>query len=261
MRWDIVPEWLRRGIDTIESAEQVDAAVTALAPQAERLASGPAGPALSGQWLGHALHPLATDLPLGCWISSGLLDLVGGSRSRRASQRLVGLGLVFVPLTAASGLVDWSAVDEPGTKRVGAVHAVGNTIVASLYFMSWRSRRRGHHVRGVTLGLTAGSLAWATGYLGGHMSFGRGAGVGERGLDGGASGGQGGDSTITFVEIDVESVDDEPVDARRAAEMLTVGLEQLQALVDGGLLVPASGQGEHALFRRNDVLAARSVGG
>ena len=33
---------------------------------------------LSGTWLGHPLHPLLTDLPIGFWTSAFTLDLVGG---------------------------------------------------------------------------------------------------------------------------------------------------------------------------------------
>ena len=61
------------------------------------------------------------------------------------------------------------------------MHAVGNTFVLVLYAASWRSRRRSR-IRGVMWGLAGGSLAWATGYLGGHLSFARGVGVGPRGL-------------------------------------------------------------------------------
>src|SRR2546421_12126666 len=33
---------------------------------------------LSGTWLGHALHPLLTDLPIGSFTSAMALDLLGG---------------------------------------------------------------------------------------------------------------------------------------------------------------------------------------
>ena len=77
------------------------------------LGGGVVGCAVAGgEWLGHALHPLLTDLPLGCWLSAGLLDLLGGRRGRPAAQRLVALGLLFVPVTAASGLVDWTSASD-----------------------------------------------------------------------------------------------------------------------------------------------------
>jgi uncharacterized membrane protein len=176
------PNWLRDGVERIEQAAVLDRLAQQARPVAERMASGEAGAALSGRWLGHALHPVLTDLPLGCWIGSSLLDLVGGRGARGASRRLIGWGLLFVPPTAASGLVDWSSIDERRTSRVGVVHAVGNVVVATLYLASWQQRRRRHHLTGVALGLAGGVLAVGTGYLGGHLSFGRGAGIGERGL-------------------------------------------------------------------------------
>jgi len=175
------PKWLRRAIARLEGPSPLDRNVAMMEPVAERLGSGPQGAALRGEWLGHALHPLVTDMPLGCWIGSGLLDLVGGRSSRRASQRLVGLGLCFVPLTAATGMADWSRVEDQRVKRVGSAHAAGNTLVATMYLLSWRARRRGQHARGVMLGLGGGLLAWVTGYLGGHMSFARATGTGPRG--------------------------------------------------------------------------------
>src|SRR5919199_3418046 len=36
---------------------------------------------LHGRWLGHALHPALTDLPVGLWTGSLLLDLVGARKS------------------------------------------------------------------------------------------------------------------------------------------------------------------------------------
>ena len=165
----------------LERDDRLDGVVSGVDTLAERVADSPAGPALRGEWLGHALHPLLTDFPLGCWLSAGVLDLVGGSSSRKAAQRLVGLGVAMVPVTAAAGAADYRNIGERGAKRIGAVHAVGKTVVAMLYLMSWRHRRKGHHARGVLLALIGGGLAWVTGYLGGHLSFGKGASVEERG--------------------------------------------------------------------------------
>lgn len=177
------PDWLARGMAALEEDPRLDGLASLLGRMTPVVDSGRRAEALRGDWLGHALHPLMTDLPLGCWIGAGLLDLVGGSRSRTAAQRLVGLGLLFTPLTALSGLADWSTTKDEKIGRVGAVHAAANTAVTVSYLGSWRARRAGHHGLGVALGLVGGTLAWASGYLGGHLSFGLGAGVGVRGLD------------------------------------------------------------------------------
>ena len=176
------PNWLRGAIASLEGNAEIDRTFAPLERSAAPVSSGRAASILRGDWLGHALHPLMTDLPLGCWMSAGLLDLVGGRRSRRSAQRLVGAGLLMVPPTVASGLSEWSMLRDPRTRRVGAVHAIGNAFVALAYYRSWRARRRGHHARGVALGLIGGGLGLLTGYLGGHLSFARNAGQGERGL-------------------------------------------------------------------------------
>jgi uncharacterized membrane protein len=177
-----VPEVLRRRVEAIERAERLDPVWRWAVRRAAPITEGRAGDALRGTWMGHALHPLLTDIPLGCWMSSGLLDVLGRKTARRASQRLVGIGLLAVPVTVAAGVADWSAVRGSRSKRVGLVHGVGNLVVSALYLKSWRARRRGQHARGVLLGLVGGSLAMVTGYLGGHLSYNLGAGVGDRGM-------------------------------------------------------------------------------
>jgi uncharacterized membrane protein len=167
----------------LENDGRVDPLVRTIERLAEAVLDDHSGvrSALRGDWLGHALHPLMTDLPLGCWLGAGLLDLFGGRAARPAARRLVGLGLLAVPLTAATGLNDWSELRDSRPKRVGVVHAVGNGMVAAAYFVSWRARRAERFGIGILAGMTGGVLAWGTGYLGGHLSFARGAGVEPRG--------------------------------------------------------------------------------
>ncbi len=164
--------------ERLENDDRLDAVAEALRQPGALVSSGRARQVLSGEWLGHALHPLLTDFPLGCWIGAGLLDLAGGRASRRAAQRLVGLGVVFVAPTALSGLSDWTAAaDDERVRRVGAAHASLNTIVGTLYAASWMLRRRQRHGAGVALGMLGASAAWVSGYLGGHLTLRRGVGV------------------------------------------------------------------------------------
>src|SRR5829696_4285784 len=76
--------------------------------------------------------PSVDRLPLGCWASASLLDLLGLGRHRDAARRLVGLGLLASLPTAAAGLSDWSRLATPD-RRVGLVHAQLNTLVLALY--------------------------------------------------------------------------------------------------------------------------------
>ncbi len=154
----------------LERRTELDSVARVLEPVAAPLAEGSARRVLSGKWLGHALHPLLTDIPLGCWTSASLLDLVGGRRARSASQRLIGLGILAAVPTAATGASDWAHTDRPA-QRVGVAHAATNTAALALYAASYRARRRGRHGRGVALGIAGGSVALVGGFLGGHLTL------------------------------------------------------------------------------------------
>jgi uncharacterized membrane protein len=171
-------------VDRVEDTTVLDRAVAVLRPFARRLAASPAGPVLRGDWLGHALHPMLTDVPIGCWTSSFALDLLGGTSGRKASTRLIGLGLLAAVPTAASGAAEWSDVDAEAPSRVGVAHAAANTMAVVLYLGSWRARHRGHHYRGVLLGFGGALVASVGGHLGGHLAFALGIGSGERGRPG-----------------------------------------------------------------------------
>lgn len=143
------------------------------------LTPGPVKDALSGRWLGHSLHPLLTDVPIGTWASALLLDVIGGRESERASRKLVAVGLLASAPTAWSGFSEWadSAIASDEVRRVGLVHAGLNTSATILFAASYVARRRGRRGRGKLLGLAGGSMLGAGGWLGGHLSFADGVGV------------------------------------------------------------------------------------
>src|SRR3954464_9614670 len=167
-------------------AERVGAA-TSLDGPAEAVAGwirgvvprGPVKDTLSGTPLGHALHPLLTDLPIGSWTSATLLDVVGGRAARPASERLIAAGILAAVPTAASGLNDWADTTpaSDNVRRVGAVHAVANVAALGLYAASLAARRSDRHGRGVALGLAGIGALTVGGHLGGHLSYAKAVGV------------------------------------------------------------------------------------
>lgn len=132
--------------------------------------------ALSGSWLGHQLHPVLTDLPIGAWGAAVALDLTGGEESAAAARRLVGLGILASAPTAMSGASDWSST-RGADKRVGLIHALSNAVATTLQAGSWLARRSGHRRTGVALSAIGLSITLASAHLGGHLSFVRGIGV------------------------------------------------------------------------------------
>lgn len=145
----------------------------------EGLRSGPVRDALAGNAIGHALHPMLTDLPIGTWTSATLLDLLGPRRWRGASATLTGIGLLAAVPTVASGWVEWGETPE-SQRRVAAVHAASNGMAASCYLVSFLAKIRGRTRTARKSALLGAVVLGVGGYLGGHLSLGRGVGVGER---------------------------------------------------------------------------------
>jgi len=164
-----IVRWTRR----LEDATMLDATIRAMEPSIQAaFGTGPRGSALRGDWLGHAVHPLLTDVVLGTWTSASLLDLFGGPDSPASAKRLIGTGLLAVGPTAWTGWAEWSA-SGPRDKRVGLVHAVTNAVAIGTYAASWIARQRGRHGTGVKLALTGAAVSGVGAYLGGHLAAAR----------------------------------------------------------------------------------------
>jgi uncharacterized membrane protein len=134
---------------------------------------------LSGAWLGHAVHPFLTDIPIGVWTSSVLLDWMGGKDSRSSADRLIVVGVLAAGVTFATGWSDWADVEErdAAVRRAGLVHAGANATATALMLGSYLARRRDARGRGKLLSLTGSAALGAGGWLGGHLSYTLGAGV------------------------------------------------------------------------------------
>jgi len=164
-------EGLARLVERIEDDTRLDAAADAIARVTDPLLARPGvRSALRGERIGHALHPLLTDVPIGTWLSALLLDLMGGRRARPAATALVATGVVAALPTAATGLAEWQAT-HGRARRVGVAHAVGNVFGLVMFVLSLVARLRGRHRGGVLFGLAGAGALSAGGYLGGHLSI------------------------------------------------------------------------------------------
>ena len=168
---------LHAAAERVGRVESLDSAADRMADVAGRTFRDPrVKDVLSGTWLGHALHPLLTDIPIGAWTSAMLLDLQRGRRFEPAADRLIGIGIGASLPTMAAGLSDWS--DTSGAvRRMGVAHAAANSVALGLYVGSLTARRRGRRRAGVLLGLAGGAALGAGGFMGGHLSYSKGVGV------------------------------------------------------------------------------------
>jgi uncharacterized membrane protein len=134
---------------------------------------------LSGAWLGHALHPIMTDIPIGVWTSSVLLDWIGGKDSQVGADRLVLTGVLAAGATVATGWSDWADAEQgnPAVRRSGLIHAAANATATALMTSSYVARKRGARGRGRLLSLAGAAALGAGGWLGGHLSYTLGVGV------------------------------------------------------------------------------------
>jgi nitrite reductase/ring-hydroxylating ferredoxin subunit len=129
---------------------------------------------LHGVPLGHPAHPPLTDVPVGCWMAAGLLDLMPGTD--RASEALVAAGLAGAVPVALTGAADWSALHLE-QQRVGLVHSLGTAAATGLFAASLIARLRGRKKGGKMLSATGLVALFGGTYLGGHLAFRLGAGA------------------------------------------------------------------------------------
>jgi nitrite reductase/ring-hydroxylating ferredoxin subunit/uncharacterized membrane protein len=167
-------------VGTIAGIEPLDEPARTVAKTVrDTVPRGPVKDALSGTWLGHALHPLLTDLPIGTWTSAVLLDWLGGRATEDAADRLIALGLAFSVPTSVTGMTEWADA-EPASeevRRVGAVHAAANVGATALFGASLAARKRGARGAGRLLALAGAGVLAASGHLGGHLAYATGVGV------------------------------------------------------------------------------------
>ena len=128
-------------ISRFEHDSRLDQAVSAGQRVARLIRPEKVRDVLHGVWLGHPLHPVLVQAPVGAWLSASLVDVLGDHRSARW---LTAAGLTAAVPAAVAGMVDWSEQHEQ-QMRVGVVHAAANLVAMSLYgsSLATRMQRRG----------------------------------------------------------------------------------------------------------------------
>jgi len=128
---------------------------------------------LHGVWLGHSLHPVLSDIPLGAWTAGTVFDLIGLEDAADAS---FALGSVAAVPTAMAGTADWLEITDQ-QRRIGFVHGLLNASALGLVVLSLAARAGGKRGLGIGLSTVGSSLAALSGWLGGELVYVLGTGV------------------------------------------------------------------------------------
>ena len=79
-------------MERLEQSESLGRAAEEMAkPMGSLLGEGPVSDALRGRPLGHALHPVLVQVPIGAVLSAAVLDVVQGRKAQAQSRLLMGL--------------------------------------------------------------------------------------------------------------------------------------------------------------------------
>ena len=165
---------LMRILDRVADAAAVDKVIEPARRAVQAVLPQPVKDFLHGTWLGHPLHPVLAHVPVGTWLSAGLLDLIPPLRP--AATTLIGAGVAAAVPTALAGAADWSEAGT-GVRRLGALHAVANGAALGLYVGSLVARGRGNGSLGRGLAYAGLGVAGSSAAVGGHMSYAQSAGV------------------------------------------------------------------------------------
>lgn len=165
--------WLNTGADAVKGA--VRKFYGGLGP-----ASVPVRNFLHGVWLGHPLHPVITDIVIGSFTTTAVLDLVEAAGREKqiapANDIVLATGIVSGLSAAAAGITDWHVL-KGSPKRIGFLHMLLNVSATVLYIFSFVARKSGNRGLGRALAWTAYGTVFGGAYLGGHLVFVKNIGV------------------------------------------------------------------------------------
>lgn len=129
---------------------------------------------LHGKWLGHPLHPVLTDVPIGSWTVAAVLDTIelsGNEDYQPGADAAISIGIAGAVASAVSGLTDWTATSSK-RQKIGLMHGLLNLTATGLYATSLilRGSKKSRRAA-ITCSMIGYGITTAAAYLGGHLVY------------------------------------------------------------------------------------------
>lgn len=167
---------------------------------------------LNGTWLGHSLHALLTDVPIGAFTAAIVLDILN---VRTGADVAIALGILGMLGAALAGWADYT--DAYGKVRnYGTLHQLLMLIALALYIVSLGMRLNSGIDRAlpITLSVIGYLIITVSAFIGGEMVYGLGNMVDRHAFRTGGT---------KWAALDVSSVEpDKPTKAKAGAQTLVV---------------------------------------
>jgi len=171
---------MQRIVEALPFLDEVSEAVQPEVQKAVNAGGTTARNVLDGVWFEAPLHPVMTDVPIGSWTAALVfdgLDLATGKKPvRHAADASLLFGTLGAFAAAITGLSDWRYLSG-GSRRMGVLHGLLNTIGLVLSIVSLVQRVTGHRNAGRITFLTGYSISGMAAHLGGELSYHYGLGV------------------------------------------------------------------------------------
>lgn len=136
--------------------------------------------ALHGKWLGHPVHPLITDIPIGAWTTAAVLDvmeLAGNKKYKDGADAAVNIGLLGAAGSAVTGITDWTGTTSI-ERKTGLLHGLLNAGATALYVTSYFLRKnKKTRTTGIALSMLGYGVTAFAAYLGGELVYNKQMGV------------------------------------------------------------------------------------
>lgn len=174
---------------------------------------------LNGKWIGHSVHALLTDVPIGALtlvIVFDILDAAGVASLRTAADLTLALGILAMLAAAVAGMADYMDTDDDA-RTVATVHGTFMVIALVVYVISLvlRVGSAGDRTIPIVLSIVAYLILAFGAWIGGEVVYGFGNMVNRHAWRFG--------SKSSWVKLDVTEIpENTPTAAKAGAQTLVV---------------------------------------